>query len=112
VEGSNPGAHQPGGGGEIVVFGAERRPRRPWLGRLLLAGLVIAALVFVADHPSGQRAEHIATKLPTVSVTRLDLSILGISADWELFGLSTGRPGFDTVRARPDIPHLPVSGAP
>jgi len=60
VEGSNPGAHQPGGGGEIVVFGAERRPRRPWLGRLLLGGLVIAALVFVVDHPSGQRAEHIA----------------------------------------------------
>jgi hypothetical protein len=88
VEGSNPGAYQPGGG-EIVVFGAERRPRRPWLGRLLLAGLVIAALVFVVDHPSGQRAEHTATKPPTVSVTRFDLSILGISADWELFGLST-----------------------
>lgn len=89
MEGSDPGAYQPGGDEEIVVFGAGWRARRPWLGRLLLAGLVIAALVFVVDHPSEHRAKHIATTLPTVSVTRLDHRILGISADWELFGLST-----------------------
>lgn len=89
MAGSDPGAFQPGADEEIVEFGAARRPLRAWLPRLLLATLVVTALVFVVYHPSEHRAKHNATTLPNVSVTRVDHRILGISADWDLFGLSS-----------------------
>jgi hypothetical protein len=72
---------------EIVQFGSPRRPGRRWVSRLLLACLIATALVLALYHP----ARHHAALPPAVSVTNLGHPILGVSANWELFGLtSTG----------------------
>ncbi|HEY2313742.1 MAG TPA: hypothetical protein VGH96_09020 [Streptosporangiaceae bacterium] len=54
------------------------------LARLLLAALVIAALVLVFYHPSKHHAAP-----PAVSVTSVGHPILGVTASWELFGLTS-----------------------
>jgi hypothetical protein len=78
---------------EVVQFGSPRRPGRGWLSRLLLAGLVIAALVLVFYHP----AKHHAAPPPSVSITSVGHPILGVRAGWELFGLTTSN-GMVSVR--------------
>ena len=74
---------------EIVQFGVPRRPRYSWLPRLLLASLIVAALVFVLSHPGRRPGKHPSPPaLPSVSISRVGHRILGISASWDLFGLS------------------------
>jgi hypothetical protein len=70
-----------------VTSGSDHGGReRGRLSQLLLAGLVIAAVVLVLYHPG---KNHAARPQPTVSVTSVGHAILGITAGWELFGLTT-----------------------
>jgi hypothetical protein len=82
--GGNSGQRRPHSRDEIVEFGSPRRGGKGRLSRLLLAALVVAALVFVLYHPS----KHRVPPAP-VSVTSVGHRILGISANWDLFGLSS-----------------------
>jgi hypothetical protein len=84
-DGANSGQRPAYSHDEVVEFGRPRRPGNRRLTRLLLAGLVVSALVFVLYHPS----KHRAPPPPPVSVTAVGHRILGISANWELFGLSS-----------------------
>jgi hypothetical protein len=89
VGSSDPPAGQQAGRDEIVQFGVPRRPRDSWLPRLLLASLIVAALVVVLHHPGRQPSKHPSPPAPpSVSISRVGHRILGISASWELFGLS------------------------
>lgn len=74
---------EPGGNEELVQFGRPRR-HRGGLGPLLLAVLVAVALLGVARH-SGGHADR--PPGPAVAVTQVGHPILGVTADWELFGL-------------------------
>jgi hypothetical protein len=71
-------------GRDVVGFGSARRPRRPWVTRLLLAAsLVVAGAVVAARavHPGPRK--HTAP--PTVTVTYARPRLLGVTAGWELF---------------------------
>jgi hypothetical protein len=85
ADGGDSGQRRPYSHGEVVEFGSPRRPGKGWVSRLLLAAIVVVALVFVLYHPS----KHHAPPPPPVSVTSVGHRILGISANWELFGLSS-----------------------
>jgi hypothetical protein len=70
-----------------VEFGTARRRHGAWLTRLALAAVVVAAMVVAlyhqAKHPSRDSGA------PPVSITRVGHRLLGISASYELFGLTS-----------------------
>jgi hypothetical protein len=84
---------------EYVDFG-DRRERgrgrgRAWLSRLLVVCLVIAAAVAVVGRSSHRHTPAPAPKpsppplpLPPVSVLNVGHRLLGVTAGWQLFGLS------------------------
>ena len=74
---------------EIVEFGARPRLAGGWLPRLLFATLVVAALVIAIDHPSTNRTRQSGYRAQPVSITHVGHRILGISANWDLFGLTS-----------------------
>jgi hypothetical protein len=81
---------------EIVDFGAPRRPRSAWLGRLLLATVVVVALVFVLYRPGKHPAKSPSPAPPPVRIAHVGHRVLGISANWDLFGLSSS--GVDSIQ--------------
>jgi hypothetical protein len=63
-------------------------PRSRWLGGLLLAAALLAAIAaVVGDHSGGDRG----SAHPVVSVTEVGHRLLGVTASWELFGRGPGR---------------------
>jgi hypothetical protein len=89
---SDPRPDQHGDPEEIVEFGAARRPFGGRLPRLLLTALVAATLVFVLYRPGTHQPNHSAKRTlspPPVSIARVGHRILGISATWDLFGLTS-----------------------
>jgi hypothetical protein len=84
------GSREPQLHDEVVQFGSQRRSTRGRLSQLLIAGLVIAAIVLVLYHPGkhpGTRPQPKAQ--PPVSITSVGHPILGVTASWELSGLTT-----------------------
>lgn len=72
-----------------MQFGSPRRRHSDWLPRLLLAIVVGAALVAVIFRPTNRPAKHPAASASPVSITRVGHRILGITAGYELFGLTS-----------------------
>lgn len=70
-----------------MEFGTASRRHGGWLPRLLLAGIIVAALVFVVYHPGKHTRNNSATLPP--AITRVGHRILGISASYELLGLAS-----------------------
>lgn len=91
---------------EVVEFSSSR-PAAGWLSRLLLAGLVIAALAVVAlTHRSGGHAPQPPAP-PPPKVTEVGHPLLGVTANWELFARGPG--DLVTIRlARGQIATTPV----
>ena len=84
--GSGPGKD---GRDEIVEFGrdrsAARRPLPPWVPRVLLACLVLAAVVIVAVRGVSHQGRSAAKAPPPTRVTLVGHRLLGVTAGWELF---------------------------
>jgi hypothetical protein len=75
-------------GDDVVGFGRERRPRRPWqTGALLaLAACVVVAVsvVRLSDHGHKPAASS-RSQPPPLVVTHGSRNLLGVIGDWELF---------------------------
>ena len=84
--GNGPGKD---GRDEIVEFGrdrsAGRRPLPPWVPRVLLACLVLAAVVIVAVRGVNHQGRPAAKAPPPMRVTLVGHRLLGVTAGWELF---------------------------
>jgi hypothetical protein len=84
--GNGPGKD---GRDEIVEFGrdrsAARRPLPPWVPRVLLACLVLAAVVIVAVRGVSHQGRPAAKAPPPTRVTLVGHRLLGVTAGWELF---------------------------
>ncbi|MBO0832541.1 MAG: hypothetical protein J2P28_09035 [Actinobacteria bacterium] len=83
------------GGDDIIQFGWPARRRSRWLGSLLLACLVAAAVLAIVTRHSGPRAavQPQSPSLPLTPapvVSNVGHPILGIRAGWQLFGLAGG----------------------
>jgi hypothetical protein len=74
--------------GDVLSFGRDRPPGRPWLPRALLAGLVLAAVVTVVVRTVDQPARHparAAAPVPARRVISVGHRLLGVTAGWQLF---------------------------
>jgi hypothetical protein len=68
---------------DVVGFGSERPPRRPWMSRALLAAAVLVAAGLVVAHAAAGR--HAAARgQPPPVVISLGHRLLGVTAGWEV----------------------------
>ncbi len=75
---------------DVVGFGTERPPRRPWVTGALLAVVIGVVIAVVVGHSAGHHARHppkpaSAIQQPQVVVTNTHHDLLGVSAGWDLF---------------------------
>jgi hypothetical protein len=74
---------------EVVEFGSDRRPRRPWLVPAMVGVALVAAGAVAVSHSAdhhGAGHHHAAPGPgPPVTVINVRRHLLGVSAGWELF---------------------------
>lgn len=75
---------------DVVGFGTERPPRRPWVTGALLAVAVGVVAAVVVSHSTGHHGRHgpkpgSAIQQPQIMVTYTHQHLLGVSAGWDLF---------------------------
>lgn len=70
---------------DVVGFGREGPPRRPWIIRALLAAAAAAIVAVVAVHLSDHRAKPLPPAQPQVVATYAGRHLLGVRANWDLF---------------------------
>jgi hypothetical protein len=72
---------------DVVEFGSDRPPRRPWLAPAVVGVVLVAAGAVALSQASGHHG-HTRPKPPpgpAVTVTRVRSHLLGVHAGWELF---------------------------
>jgi hypothetical protein len=69
---------------DVLEFGSDRPPRRPWLVPAVVGVALVAAGAVALSHATGPKRPA-PPPSPAVTVTRVRAHLLGIHAGWELF---------------------------
>jgi hypothetical protein len=97
------GQREPGrNDSDVIAFGSEHPPRKPWVTRVLFAGAAAAVIAVAAVHLGhsgdhghrGHQARHgrppTLVAQPQVLVRYAGPHLLGVSAGWDLFARGSG----------------------
>jgi hypothetical protein len=76
----SPGQDEP----DVVGFGSERRPRRPWIYRGVVGAAVLVAAGLVVAHVAGERNAAAKGRPPPVILIHVGHRLLGATTGWEV----------------------------
>lgn len=89
-----PGQNDP----DVVGFGSERPPRRPWISRALLSAAVLAAIGVVVAHAAAGPHPAAKAEPPPIVISHIGHRLFGATTGWEL----VARGSRDLVIIQPD----------
>jgi hypothetical protein len=75
---------------DVLAFGSDRPPRRPWLVPAVAGVVLVAAGAVAVSHAAGHHRHAAPAPGPAVTVTIVRRHLLGVHAGWELFARGPG----------------------